>query len=277
MKCQECKDLFVEAYYNELNADNRSTFDNHLAACPECSAAYFQMAQTLKLMDKRIQIEPDEQYMANYWDTLKSKISPDIQNSGAASSSKKILFFRPLPAWAYGIAAMVLIALGVYLGKTIFTAKVEEHITPSYSENAGVKKDTSVASGGAIDREVGDYLDRSRVLLLGVINSSAEQPSATNYKRQQRRSRELVQQAAYLKTTLNDPDQEQIRRLIGDLEIILMQLANYSNENGVPLVELVKQGVDKKSILLKINLEQIRALGAPAKGPDRSKRNDQKS
>jgi len=277
MKCQECKNLFVDAYYDELHADARSTFENHLIECSECSSAYGQMTQTLKLMSKRIQIKPDEQYMAHYWDNLKLKIDKDGEESSVASSARKVFPFRPLPAWAYGIAAMLLLALGVYLGKTLFTAKIEEHPQPSYSTNTEVKKDTNLVSGKAIDSEVNEYLDRSRTVLLGVINASADDPSSENFERQQKASRQLIRQAVYLKASLKAPDQEQVRQLISDLEVVLMQLANYSNDSGVPLIELVKQGVDKKSILLKINLEQIRALGTQAKGHDRSKKNDQQS
>ncbi|MFI5251218.1 MAG: zf-HC2 domain-containing protein [Bacteroidota bacterium] len=277
MNCRECKNLFVEAYYKELNTGDRSAFENHLAACAACASAYDKMVRTLRLMNTRTQIEPDEKFMADYWQTLKPKIAQKKEDVHTAPTDGKIIFFRPLPAWAYGIAAMIILALGVYLGRTIFTKGPYNQNQPTYSGNAEVNKNTNSAADTAIDRKVNDYLDRSRVVLLGVINSPTEEPAPTNYDRQQKISRELIQQANYLKTALKKPSQEQVRQLIGDLEVVLMQLANYSNETGVPLVELVKEGVDKKSILLKINLEQIRALGTRIPGHDRPAKNDQKS
>jgi hypothetical protein len=87
-----------------------------------------------------------------------------------------------------------------------------------------------------------------------------EGDESISFARQQKVSRELIQKAAFLKASLTGGNQEHLRRLIADLELVLLQLANYSAENSVPLIEMVKQGVDKKSILLKINLEQLRAL-----------------
>jgi hypothetical protein len=67
-------------------------------------------------------------------------------------------------------------------------------------------------------------------------------------------------QASYLKSSLNRPDQQQMRQLIHDLEVILIQLANTEVKPGVPALELVRKGVYQKSILLKINVEELRAM-----------------
>src|SRR6185436_3972918 len=117
-------------------------------------------------------------------------------------------------------------------------------------------------SAEAVQKEVDAYLDRSRTLLLGLIHSTDSHPSAEMFATQQQVSRELIQQASLIESRLREPDRERFKQLIGDLTIILRELANYSNESGVPLIEIVRQGVDAKSIMLKINIEQIRSFGA---------------
>ena len=129
----------------------------------------------------------------------------------------------------------------------------------------------------AIQKDVDLYLDRSRRLILGLINSPDEHPSPVNFAKQQQVSRELIQQASFIESCLKEPDRERFKQLIGDLGVILRELANYSRENGVPLIELVRQGVDTKSILLKINIEQIRSLDVRLKPHDSPKTPDHKS
>jgi hypothetical protein len=165
-----------------------------------------------------------------------------------------------MPPWAYGIAATLLIAIGIYLGKTFFGPAPGEH-APGERIAAGPAVPDSL-SREVTQKLVDDYLDRSRALLLGLIHTSDSHTTSELFATQQQRSRDLIQQAGYIESRLNGPDRERFRQIIGDLTVVLRELANYSNESGVPLIEIVKQGVDSRSILLKINLEQMRAFGA---------------
>jgi hypothetical protein len=57
---------------------------------------------------------------------------------------------------------------------------------------------------------------------------------------------------------LSDTHDRRLEKLVGDLELILMQIANLEEKEDLPEIELVKDGVDRKGLLLKINLEQMR-------------------
>ena len=43
-----------------------------------------------------------------------------------------------------------------------------------------------------------------------------------------------------------------------DLEVILLQIANLETEYDLPTIEMVKSGVDRRGVLLKINIEEMR-------------------
>jgi hypothetical protein len=92
-----------------------------------------------------------------------------------------------------------------------------------------------------------------------MVNIDEEHLSSVSLEREQQVSRQLIQKAYYLKAALSEPEQQRMRQLIGDLEVILLELANVEVKPGVPALELVKKGVNQKSILLKINLEEMRA------------------
>ena len=279
MTCERCKELFVDAYYGDLDDLDRIAFQEHLASCEGCTTAFHALEETQKLMLQRKREEPDEAYWSDFWQALKPKIE-----SEAPSTPKHIFPIRHFsnrpafnPSWTYGIAAMLLIGLGMYLGRTIFISNSGEPVRPPRESITSSAAVPDSLSAGEVDKEIESYLDRSRTLLLGLINSSDGHTSSANFAKQQHLSRELIQQARILEAKLKVPDRERFKQLVGDLGVILRELANYSVENGVPLIELVKQGVDKKSILLKINLEQIRVLDSRMKPLVNEKKNDQKS
>lgn len=255
MNCKQCQEKIVEALYDELAQESRQEFDSHIASCEKCAFQFKRMQETLNTMHCRIRIEPDDALLEAQWESLQRKIESEQSQFKQIPLEKKfILHPTRIPAWAYGLAAMFLIIVGIYIGRTLWTTK-----TASDQSNAhltvlpkATKHDSSTAQALA-------YLGRSKTLLLGVMNADDNDYSDITLSKQQQISRQLVQQASYLINALDKPEQQQLKQLIHDLEIILMQLANIEVQPGVPAVEMVKRGVDQKSILFKINVEEIRS------------------
>jgi len=79
-----------------------------------------------------------------------------------------------------------------------------------------------------------------------------------NLPYQKQISTELVQEASYLKGELGEYDQERLQSLVADLEMILLQIANLESEYDLRAIDLVKEGVERGGILLKINITDIR-------------------
>lgn len=268
MRCTHCRELFPDAAYNELSEALRREFDEHLSTCRACRSQFDEMKNTLSMMSKRLRNDPDEQYLRNFWDRLDPRLAPDSDAPVTPYPQKKILDFRHpvrIPVWAYGIAAMLLIALGIYIGKEGFLAR--HPVEPLARETQ-----QSVAGDSTMVRTL-DYLERSKNLLIGLTNLSEEHRTVLNIDHERKVSRELIDQARVLTVALNRPDKQQLRQLVQDLEIILLQLANIEVGAGKPVIEFVEKGVDRKSILLKINLEEMRA----AAGMDRKPSGHQKT
>ena len=108
-------------------------------------------------------------------------------------------------------------------------------------------------------KRAGQYLDRSRTLLLGIINIDTADVGKTgvDLSKQRAVSRELVNEGRVLETSLNSPDQAQLRMLVSELEVLMMQIANLEARNNSPAIQIVRNGVERSAILLKINLEQM--------------------
>ena len=101
---------------------------------------------------------------------------------------------------------------------------------------------------------------------------SNEEAYSADLAHQKKVSRDLIQEASVIKPKLNDPRQRRLRELVSDLEVILLQIANLEAEQDQPEIEILKSGVDRKGLLLKINLEQLRLSNPKTEKPASNKK-----
>jgi hypothetical protein len=273
MTCEHAKELFVEGLYGELTPELQQEFTSHISTCASCSSEYQTLRETLAIMNKREAAEPAEEFQARLWNRISERIGEPV--AGESAPPRRIIraerkfSMRPaaMPAWAYGIAATILLAVGFYLGKTYFGSHPQEIV--QQSNPPGImpvpeSEDTTTAQAVA-------YLQRSKNLLIGLANLDAEHRATLDLRHNQEVSRQLIEQAGVLTVSLNKPSQQQVRQLIMDLEVILLQLANIEVKPGVPAIEMVQKGIDQKSILLKINLEEMRSMERKSPGEQTKK------
>jgi hypothetical protein len=97
-------------------------------------------------------------------------------------------------------------------------------------------------------------LSRRSCSFLAVVNRSFGRPRL-NLPLQKRKSEELLQEAAVLKKGLGSADRR-LERLISDLEMVLLQIANLTSESDDAAIEIIRAGVEGRDILFKINLNE---------------------
>ncbi|HUN65074.1 MAG TPA: zf-HC2 domain-containing protein [Bacteroidota bacterium] len=254
ISCEQFRDLAPSALYHELTGSDLDQFEEHRRTCSGCSALYDGMASTVTFMNRRRVDEPGDAYWSGYAD----RVMDGIRKTGPA---RKVIFLplpQRIPRWAYGIAALLLIAAGIYLGRSWFA--------PGNSVgNQAASLQTNREAPDSVAAMVASYLDRSKNILLGVVNGEPDAYSPELLASQQRASRELLDRGVVIKAALNRPDQQQLRQLIQSLEVILLQLANIDIRPGVPMVELVKDGISKNSILLRINMQEMKNNNHPVR------------
>ncbi|HEY4491144.1 MAG TPA: hypothetical protein VI958_04045, partial [Acidobacteriota bacterium] len=201
---------------------------------------YAKMKATLKLMDRREPQDPGTEFWNGYYTRLQERIHQ-------VESRRRF----PQP-WMLQVAAgIILVLMGVLIGKNYFQkepAVVKRTVPP-----------VEIPVQTADDR-VQHFLDRSQVLLLGLVNLSPD-GDASSLVRRKKLSQDLLHQAGTLKTELKEAEHRRLLQLVSELEVILLQIANLEERNDFQEIEMVKGGVDRKGILLKINLEKMRITG----------------
>jgi len=271
-RCRYWRNRIPEAIYGELDAKTREKMERHLAVCRECAGLYEGMAAAVRKMEARPAPDCSPQFWDGYWDRLESRMARETEASEDAAKGEA----RPagrrqrprrrsaFPVWAYGLAGAVLfIAIGIFIGRTL--------LRPTSGLPALARTTSSeTVPGGRVAPEAGQvgpslalrasrYLRRSRMLLLAVVNEDPQDgdPFRLNLPLQKRTSEELLREAVVLKAGLRSSDRR-LERLVSDLELILLQIANLSTDSGVSDIEVIRAGVEDGDIFFKINLSEIR-------------------
>jgi len=255
--CQKCRNLFGEALYNELSSPQKKAFKDHLNSCKKCQTAFSELTFAAEIMNQRVRPEPDSTFWNGYWDRLTAKMAEEDPKASPVKSWLQRIRVRWHidPVWTFRIAGAVgLIVIGIFVGRITYQS--------SRANRSGQLVMTEPVSTefAALNQRTQNYLQRSKILLLGLMNfdPDTEDTYALDLPYQKQISQNLVQEAGFLKERLSEPAQNQLRSLVADLEVILLQIANLELENDLSTIEMVQSGVDRRAILLKINLEEMR-------------------
>ncbi|UCG53201.1 MAG: zf-HC2 domain-containing protein [Candidatus Latescibacterota bacterium] len=286
MKCREFEELIVDALYGVLEQDAQKRLNAHIDSCRACAQVYAEMRSTLLVMEKRERPDPGEAFWDGYWNRLSSRMEKEETERRRQGWLGGL--FPQLPAtglrWAYrGVLAVVLIVFGAVVGRMLLPGPgsemtsgtdIAETPTISTTETPTVITDDGDADGLAVRPASAEacarqYIEDTQVLLLALVNFDPETEAEylADWSFEKNRSRELIAQAASLKGDLKDPKQRRLRALVTELEAILLQIANLETTGDLESVELIRSSVDDRDVMLKINLEKLRAGDAGKPGP----------
>jgi len=250
ISCRTSKDRMIESLYGELGPTDKERFDEHLRSCPVCASEYSVLGATLRVMDRRERPDPGPEFWDGYWDRLsRRKVWEEAGEAPRTSLGARLVrALSGIPRWSYQVAgAAALLLIGILIGSRLITPPA-----PVSTASRG-----AVESGAVV--QAGNFIERSKILLLGLVNYDAatEDAYAFDLGRKKTMSRELAAEAPAIRGALNARGQKRLRDLVSDLEVIMMQIANLGSGQDVEGVELIKQGVDRRGIFLKIDLDRM--------------------
>jgi hypothetical protein len=225
--------------------------------------------ETIMLFKERARPEPGREFWDGYWDRLQARMAAEPKPAPAPvipkAAAETVRRRRPggrvrgsLRGAALPAAAAALIAAGILIGR--------------WSRGPAVPVPGQGPSVMAAELELrtGRYLDRSRNILLALVNYSPEtkDPFGLNLPGQKTASRELIQEAATLRGDLIKARERRLEKLVGDLQVILLQIANLGSADDQDAVRIARAGVEGRDILFQINLAGLRAsTGRPSPAP----------
>ncbi len=78
MTCQEYKDLMMAYLDNELDAQQRRVFEEHLASCPDCTKEMAEFRRLKQMTDDVEFVEPEDRLWQRYWGGVYNRIERGI-------------------------------------------------------------------------------------------------------------------------------------------------------------------------------------------------------
>jgi hypothetical protein len=258
------RSLMVDALWAEEGRAMPLGLQRHLATCPECNRVFEEMKQAVQISAKALDPSLSEAYWNTFYDRLIERMQSSDPNPAPRAATLQMrlrdalgaLVSPSLPVARFGFA-VGLILLGVLIGRfwTDSSISAEDPVL------AGIDQPAEISSVKLTERTQ-RYLDRSNVLLLGLVNFDAaeDDPLVMYLNRKSVVAAELVEEARVLKADLGAHREQQLAQLVDDLERILLQIANLEAQHDLPSIEVIRRGVDHGSLLLKINLEQMRLV-----------------
>jgi hypothetical protein len=271
-KCKKIRELFDDELCEELNEEQETFLKKHLQECPTCRAEHNGMTSMLLFMKKRVRVEPEPAF----WDGYQARLMDRMEKEDvlvSKSGKKWVTFFYtliPCPRWAYqAVAAVVLVVIGIFLGRELFPPAPPASSAKRMGPMGPPPVVAKLEPGSELMNHTRDFIERSKVLLLAIINFDPETEDAyiLNLPYQQEVSKKLLRQAGWIKNEfaavnglppLHHKRYRQLKEVVTDLEIILLQVANLESSADISTIELVKNGVKIRGVLFKMQLTDIR-------------------
>ncbi|MFK7844664.1 MAG: hypothetical protein AB8G77_05130 [Rhodothermales bacterium] len=283
--CISREHQIVDALFGDLDAAGHNDLQQHMETCAGCTASYRHMQQTLAITSQVPEPEMSDAYWDTYYERLEERMASAPNSSGLQNQWAHLVswlenaliprpavlrpYLQPALRWS---AALALVLVGVFIGRQFGGENA-----PVPAEGPLAVETDPMLTTVQLSEQTHQYLDRSKVLLLGLVNFEVgeDDPAFINLAQQQEVAGELIQQAAFLKEELTENREQQLSALVEDLEMILLQIANLEIQQDVPSIELIQRGVDRGSLLLKINLEKMKLseqeMAAPQRGESSKK------
>lgn len=245
LNCDAVQSLMVDALYVHNEPSEDKALREHLHSCQSCQALWQEMSQALDtIKDAGIQGEMNDGHSQGaVMDTLWENLQPALDKVDAERYRKLPKGGRSaltgLPAFGAALAACLALALGI-----------------STLTSPPVTVEQPIAAAPLVSPELMNYLDRAQVMLLLVANAESENVSVIPVR--DSFARDMAQEASLLRVSADDQVKSGQRRLLKDIEFLLMQIANLDESNMAEGIALLQRYLEDNSVLFKIRLLEMR-------------------
>lgn len=252
MDCKTFEKRIFDYFDKTISDSELQEFEGHLHECWNCSANLKTHKAVLSEASNLDKCKAPDTLWAQIETQLEQKKSPFLSRLLAGMESWKDSLETTLkisaPVFQVAAVATILI-LGVFVGRHFFPTTQQVNLGQATAEPQG--KAELVAA------RTNNFVEKSKILFLGIVNADATEIQDSDWNTEKRMAHNLVREAAVLKDDWSQMKAERIKLLIDELELILLEIANLEEEHDVENIELIKSGIDRKGLMLKIHLHDL--------------------
>lgn len=258
MRHTKIQTLLYEYLNNSLSKKERMRVEEHLAGCQRCDRELNELKTTIERV-KAISESPSDARPQEYWNNfatvIDNRITQEQQRPVHSTPSlvewlKIQWVFRPKFATVLG-SGLAIAIIAIILWKRDVTP-------PSHATSERINPHESVTNSQPLpvqlaNERLRDYFRKSRTLLVGIANMKLDEHASADFSLERGRSRELINEARFLKSQPIDSRSEE---LIRDLEKILIELSSIEETKDLPNIEIVRGGIHQENLLFKIRMAE---------------------
>jgi hypothetical protein len=227
-------------YYGE--EEDAPEVRRHLEACPDCRALYCELQRTLNLVDSMPAPEQNMDYGAQVWRRIEPLL-PVQRHHGWLAVGRH---------WAAGLAFAGIMAAAFLASRS--------HPRGSPPTQAAAD---SQAGERVLSVAVGDYLERSQMVLTELANASSKGP--LDISAQQERAMDLVSENRLYRQTADGANNTAVAGVLDELERVWLDIAHRPSRMSPRELETLRGKLESEGILFK-----IRVLGANVRSQEES-------
>lgn len=246
------RDILFDYLSGEIPHDEIASLEEHLAHCAACREDLRTLREAIDILPGA-GARPSEGRDEQFWTSFPVRVEERIHTrartrtsfpADAADRIASFIHFNGTRLVA-GSGALALIALALLLFRPAPLTG------PAAPETETQTRPSLIPGPEAV--KLHDYLKKSRVLLTGVSNLRADPETPVDLSVERRESRKLVHEARGLNRHAMDA---RSAKLVGDLEKILIELANSDQRRDAPDVEIVRSGIRHNNLLFKMRMTE---------------------
>jgi len=228
--------------------------EHHLDECPGCRSLYGSLQRVLNIVDSLPVPERPADYGAQVWQRIRPKLP----------ARRRGFNFLPAP-WRWAAAGLAFAGLLV----TAFIAGRSYPGSPVRTPQTVASSDPQGGSERVLRAAVGDYLERSQMVLVELANADSKGP--LDISAEQERAGDLVTETRLYRQTAARTGDTRISSLLDELERVLVDIRNSPSQISPGEIEHFRQRLESEGILFKIrvlgsNVRNQEAPAAPAAG-----------
>ena len=221
----------VMLYYRESSPDEQE-LRAHLAVCPDCNAAYQNLARVLDACDDLPVPEPHPAFESRMWHRLEPKLHP-------------VSIWRN--KWFTVATAVVMLAVAFLAGR--FTRPQRDAARVAISADGRHR---------VLVMALGDHLEKSQMVLAELANGPDQAPDASS---EHARVRTLISENRLYRQTAAESGDLAMAQVLDELERILLDISHGTNAGEI------KSRIDSESLLFKLRVLEANLSHAGSSTP----------
>ena len=243
--------VLSEYILRTLDPHEKKSVEAHLAVCEDCAT---ELKMVRSIMDRIVHStnKPSEERPPEFWRSFAMNVEERIRRSEQEEVRfypslwdrlREIIALKGRHVVAFSSAISVVIAAFI-LWKSFPQSEQKLPDRPVVQQAVGVEPPSA---------NIHQYFRKSKTLLVGLTNMKTEAGWPIDLEAERKVSRELIHEARSLKV---QPMDIRSARLIGDLEKILIGLANLKDQNELSNMEMIRNGIQQENLLFKVRMAE---------------------